>query len=136
MADKKLAYTVHHKGRKYRAGSTAEEIGPAAGDFGDHVWEGGKAPARSAVPGPSAPAGGVTLGSRTVPPPSGLPGNLGGEDPVVEHLRLGSADAPASTGGGDTGTAGADATEASAADSTTTRTAAKKAAPAKKAAGN
>ena len=87
MADKKLAVTIHHAGRIFTKGMTAAEIGPLAGEFGDHCWEGGKAPAESAIPGKDAPTGGLTLGDRIVPPPSGLPGNTGGVDRVVEQLQ-------------------------------------------------
>jgi hypothetical protein len=69
----RLAFTVHHKGRKYPAGSTAEDIGPAAGQIGKHAWEDGRAPESSAVPEPDAPAGGTPAGSPPVPTPSPLP---------------------------------------------------------------
>jgi hypothetical protein len=32
-----LAYTVHHKGHIYPAGSTAADIGPDAADIGAHA---------------------------------------------------------------------------------------------------
>lgn len=76
-----LAYTVHHKGRKYSGGTTAEDIGEVAGEFGDHVWVGGKAPAKSTTQKSSSGESGSRLGSPPVPPPSGLPG---GSDAVVD----------------------------------------------------
>lgn len=83
-SETKLAYTVHHKGRKYTAGMTAEEIGPVAGEFGKHVWEGGQAPAKSAIPGEDAPDGGTFSATPVVPPPSGLPG--GPNDEVIAGI--------------------------------------------------
>lgn len=38
--EKKLAYTVHVDGRRYRKGMTASEIGADAEQIGDHAWEG------------------------------------------------------------------------------------------------
>jgi hypothetical protein len=45
-----LAYTVHHKGHIYPAGSTAADIGPDAADIGAHAWEGGITPGAAAAP--------------------------------------------------------------------------------------
>jgi len=69
-----LAKTVYHKGRKYRGGMTAEEIGPVAAEFGDHVWVGGKAPAKQSIPDQGSPDGGVHAATPPVPTKSGLPG--------------------------------------------------------------
>lgn len=69
-----LAYTVHHKGRKYLAGTTAEDIGPVAAEFGDHVWVDGKPPAKSSIPKEGEPDGGTNIGAPPVPTPSALPG--------------------------------------------------------------
>lgn len=104
---KKLALTVHHRGMIFPAGKTAEEIGPLAAEIGDHAWEGGKAPAASAIPGSGTSTGGLMLGTRLVPPPSGLPGNAPGEDPALEQLRgpLGTQESTQDPG---TGTGGAD----------------------------
>lgn len=68
-----LAYTVHHKGRKYSAGQTASDVGDVAGEFGEHVWVDGNAPAKSSGEKSSGTDGGSQLGSPPVPPPSALP---------------------------------------------------------------
>lgn len=86
----KLAYTVHHKGRKFTAGMTAEEVGPAAADLGDHVWEGGVRP--DITPPAGAPAGGTPSGQPPVPTMSALPTappnpDLGDEPPADEPAR-------------------------------------------------
>lgn len=74
MSDEpKLAFTVHHKGRKYRGGSTAADIGPAAAEIGAHAWVGGIAPEKSQLPGVDAPAGGTLSATPPVPAPSALP---------------------------------------------------------------
>lgn len=90
-----LAYTVHHKGRQYRAGTGAEEIGEVAGEFGDHVWVDGKAPAKSSTRTNSGDSGGggTQLGTPPVPTPSALPGGdgAGGADDSA-------ATAPTTTG--------------------------------------
>lgn len=92
----KLAYTVHHKGRKYRAGMTAEEIGDVAANFGAHVWEGGKGPGGST---PAKPDSGTRLGTPPVPAPSALPGaappapapepGIGGDDGAASRRNSG-----------------------------------------------
>lgn len=69
----RLAVTVHHQGRKYRAGMTAEQIGPAAGEIGAHAWVDEKAPAKSAVPKEGTPAGGSYTATPPTPTPSALP---------------------------------------------------------------
>jgi hypothetical protein len=45
-----LAYTVHHKGNIYPAGSTAADLGPVAAEIGAHAWEGGVTPETAAAP--------------------------------------------------------------------------------------
>lgn len=77
MSEATLAYTVHHQGRKYSAGSTAAQIGPAAAEIGDHAWVGGRRP--SNVPQPGDPEGGTMLGS---PPAAMSP--LGSPAPTPE----------------------------------------------------
>jgi hypothetical protein len=82
----KLGFTVHHGGRVYEAGTTAEDLGDVAYKFGDHVWEGGVTPVKPVTPAggqgddaggdgggdPPAPTG-TLLGSPTIPTPSALP---------------------------------------------------------------
>lgn len=87
-SEPELAMTVHHKGRKYRAGMTAEDIGPAAAEIGKHAWVDGIAPAKT--PDKDAQAGGTPAGSPVVPTPSALPtppvpeepGSAGPAEPV------------------------------------------------------
>jgi hypothetical protein len=90
-----LAYTVHHQGRRYIAGTTAEEIGPAAGELGAHVWEGGKAPTKAQTPSEDTPAGGTQAHTPPVPTPSAL---IGGRDvPEVTTSGDGNADTAEAT---------------------------------------
>lgn len=85
--DTKLAYTVHHKGRVYEAGTTSQEIGAVASEFGDHVWEGGRRPRR--LPKDENPDAGTLLGTPTAPTPTGLP------TPEGMQTLAGAAGAPA-----------------------------------------
>jgi hypothetical protein len=96
-----LAYTVHHKGRKYTAGSTAKEVGPVAAEFGDHVWEGGKAPAKSALPKEGDPDGGTNSATPGVPR-SGLPGPADTSTDLATALRLEGGENTPGTGPGET----------------------------------
>jgi len=86
-----LARTIYHAGRKYLAGTTSEEIGAVAAEFGDHVWEGGRKP--DDLPTPEdieqGPAGGVLAGSPPVPSPTALP------SPAGAQTLAGAAGAPA-----------------------------------------
>ncbi len=66
-----LAYTVHHKGKRYLAGTAADQIGPDAGEIGDHAWIGGKGPGK--VTTEANPRAGVNAGSPRVPTASALP---------------------------------------------------------------
>lgn len=79
-----LAYTVHHKGRKYRAGMAAAQIGPAAAEIDAHAWKDGVAPTKSAVPEEGAVVGGTPSGSPPIPTPSGLPTGGPAPTPVEE----------------------------------------------------
>lgn len=65
-----LASTVYVKGRRYLAGTTAEEIGPDATAIGAHAWEDGYRP--ESVKATEPTAGSVT-GAVPVPTPSALP---------------------------------------------------------------
>ncbi len=69
MKEPTLASTVYHRGRRYRAGSTASQIGPAAGEIGEHAWVDGVRPDIA----PEGPAGGSRAGSPPIPVPSALP---------------------------------------------------------------
>ncbi len=66
-----LAHTIHYNGTRYVAGTEAEQIGEVAGEFGDHVWRGGKGPGK--VTGEGNPRAGTNLAAHTVPTPSALP---------------------------------------------------------------
>jgi hypothetical protein len=68
-----LAMTVHHKGHRYRAGMTAEEIGPVATEIGKHAWVDEVAPTKAQLPDEDTPTGGVPAGTPIVPTPSALP---------------------------------------------------------------
>lgn len=88
MSDEpKLAYTVHHKGRKYRGGSTAADIGPAAADIGAHAWVGGIAPEKAKLPGADAPVGGTLSATPPVPAPSALPTPAEPEEQPTEAVE-------------------------------------------------
>jgi hypothetical protein len=71
MGEPTLAYTVHHKGRKFRAGMTATEIGPAAAKIGKHAWVDEIAPTADAVRTDGDP-GGAPAARPPVPTPSAL----------------------------------------------------------------
>jgi hypothetical protein len=66
MSEAVLAYTVHHKGRKYSAGKSAAQIGPVASEIGDHAWVGGKGP------GPVTGGGDPDASTRTGTPPDSM----------------------------------------------------------------
>jgi hypothetical protein len=104
----KLAYTVHHKGRKYTAGKTLEELGPIAAEFPDHLWEGGKAPAKSAIP-TDGPDGGVYAATPEIPR-SALPGagaGAGVSPELATILRIEGGDNTPTTDPEETGGPGA-----------------------------
>lgn len=102
MSEPKLARTVHHKGRKYTAGKTADEIGPVAGEFGDHVWEGGKAPAKSSLPKEGTPDGGsYSVGAGVSR--SALPGPQDTSREVATATRTEGGDNTPGSGPGETG---------------------------------
>lgn len=88
-----LKHTVHYGGRVYTAGTEADEIGEVATEFGQHVWEGGRGPAKTAKPdsegGGSGDPGGSLAGSPPVPPPSALP-----TPPAPAELSAPAADEP------------------------------------------
>lgn len=69
--EKFLEATVHHKGQVYRAGTSSEQIGEVASEFGDHCWVGGKGPGK--VSGDGNPLAGTPSGRPPVPTPSALP---------------------------------------------------------------
>lgn len=92
MSEVHLAKTVHHKGRRYLAGTSSEQIGAVAGEFGDHVWIGGKGPGE--VTGEGNPRAGVLTASPQVPTPSALP---------TPGARADAEPEAAAADGGDTG---------------------------------
>jgi hypothetical protein len=78
MSEATLAYTVHHKGRKYSAGSTAAQIGPAAAEIGDHAWVDGKGPGPTSASGGEPPPRSPAKGGAAEPPATPTDGEEGG----------------------------------------------------------
>jgi hypothetical protein len=84
--DPTLAYTVHHKGQVYRAGMTAEDIGPVAAEIGEHAWEDGIAPTPAPHVGSGSPVGdGVTPAGAPPAPPDLGAGAAGGDEPAASE---------------------------------------------------